>query len=725
MKRRIYFFFLIIALLLSSSISTHAREQYVKAFSLNYSSSKLASRYNCNLCHGKVMEELNRYGEDIDSILKTKDVSVDALKYALGWCEPLDSDKDGFSNIMEITLNTNPGNPKDFPSLDLFEGVFKLTAPLSTPRYLHTVTLLSDGRVLAAGGSREGYDIEDSAEVFDPETNTWSSTGKMKEKRWCHTATLLLDGRVLIIGGCDGAKKSDRVLSTAELYDPKTGKFTYTGSLNIARQYHTATLLKDGRVLIAGGGDSASLADTRGIKSAEIYDPNTGKFTLTGTLVVPRQYHRATLLANGKVLITGGSTFSTTSSIPIVEIYDPEKGKFSVIKPMNQRRVAHAATLLSDGRVLIAGGSFPRFQDPQRSAEIYDHEKGEFILTGNMLDPMLDFDGILLDDGKVLLPGGARQGPMFKSGAEIYDPKAGKFTFTAPMSETRDVFNPVKLKDGRVIICGGVGSRYKFLSLSEVYVPGPLSQAEGIRRSLEFGVGSKIVKNIEEIILSIKDKKYEVALERFEKGVLGKINDEEINPKLNLFSKTLTKLAKGNKLPEVFIDAKPKEGKIPLKINFTAKASDPDGSIVSYIWDFGDGVSSTLQDVEHTFTCKGEYNVKLRAIDDWGDNSSASLTVKAKSEKPGISFKCDVMPILNARCVGCHGARGGLSVTSYADIIKGGRNGSSVIPGKPEESLLIKYIVDPVLRMPPRGEGVPKEELTILKEWIKQGAKEN
>ena len=179
----------------------------------------------------------------------------------------------------------------------------------------------------------------------------------MTQPRALHTATLLQDGKVLLAGG--GAMDA---LGTAELYDPATGTFTETGSLTTGRGMHTATLLTDGRVLIVGGigGEfdvSGSSDSSKPLPTAELYDPATGTFTETGELNTARWMHSSTLLQDGRVLIVGGASADMQTQLTAVEVYDPATGTFTEAGDIPVPYALHSALLLPDGRVLLAGGA--------------------------------------------------------------------------------------------------------------------------------------------------------------------------------------------------------------------------------------------------------------------------------------------------------------------------------------------------------------------------------
>jgi hypothetical protein len=259
------------------------------------------------------------------------------------------------------------------PGLPIGSFGASFTNPVGRNDY--TVTLLKDGRVLIVGGVNFGEDRPvgrlTTAQIWDPHTGKFATTGSLNEPRTDHTATLLKDGRVLIVGGADLIDGIDNQRS-AELYDPSTGTFSITGSMSWGRAYHTATLLPSGKVLIAGGYGGGTLP----VASAEIYDPSTGTFSPTGRMSVPRDRHTATLLPNGKVLVAGGVD-EESNALASAELYDPATGRFTpTAEPMNVGRYGAAATTFSDpthpgsSYVLIVGGRDASGQALD-SAEVY------------------------------------------------------------------------------------------------------------------------------------------------------------------------------------------------------------------------------------------------------------------------------------------------------------------------------------------------------------------
>jgi hypothetical protein len=231
---------------------------------------------------------------------------------------------------------------------------------MSTARYWLTATLLPNGKVLVAGGAGAGGFLS-SAELYDPASGNWTSTGSMTAPRFQQTATLLANGKVLVAGGYDG---SANVISSAELYDPASGTWTNAGSMSTPRLSHTATLLPNGEVLVAGGEDTNHVP----LASSELYEPAGGIWTNTGLMSTTRAEHTATLLPNGKVLVAGGVGAGVSST---AELYDPANGTWTNTGSMSTPRDTATATLLSNGKVLVAGGFGPT-NNFLGTAELFD-----------------------------------------------------------------------------------------------------------------------------------------------------------------------------------------------------------------------------------------------------------------------------------------------------------------------------------------------------------------
>ena len=333
--------------------------------------------------------------------------------------------------------------------------IFARTGPMTPVTNGPSVTLL-DGRVLIVGGmvpQSNGVKVKtNAAEIYDPGTDKFAPTGSMADARTGHTATLLKDGRVLVVGGADLSDGIDN-LATAEIYDPTTRKFTRTGSMAHGRAAHTATLLADGRVLVTGGFGGG----TNSLSSAEIYDPSNGTFSLTGSMAVTREHHTATLLPNGRVLVAGGLDDGATSANPGVvasaDLFDPTTGTFSPTGSMTTPRAQHTATLLASGLVLIVGGEGADQATPLATAEVYNPATGRFSSGGSMLVARRNQTATLMKDGLLLIAGGDGL-----TTSEIYTPSTGTFGFKTAMLGQVSAAAP--LQDGRVLLTGETPQLY-------------------------------------------------------------------------------------------------------------------------------------------------------------------------------------------------------------------------------------------------------------------------
>ena len=312
-----------------------------------------------------------------------------------------------------------------------------------------------------------------------PASGTWRNTGAMIAARAQHTATLLPDGRVLIAGGVDSSNdETKHALASAELYDPKTGRWTATGSMSWPRAFHTATLLKNGTVLVAGGYCTGltvkpcpPVIDPDGaIAAAELYDSKTGRWTATGAMTTTRFLQTATLLPDGRVLVAGAE-HAPNEIFATAEIYDPASGKWTATSSMRTGRTQQFAVGLGDGRVLIAGGIGP----PSPSAELYDARTGTWAATGSPISGRAQGGtSALLADRKVLIAGGDGGGDRMLATAELYNPATGIWTATGTMSGPRVESTFAVLRDGRVFVAGGFavpGGPDPPLATAEVFDP--------------------------------------------------------------------------------------------------------------------------------------------------------------------------------------------------------------------------------------------------------------
>jgi hypothetical protein len=316
-------------------------------------------------------------------------------------------------------------------------------------RAAHTASTLPDGRVLISGGfGREGV-THASAELYDHVSRSFTATRPLTEPRQSHTATLLANGRVLIAGGF-GAEGASR--DTAEIYDPIDGTFKPTGALQVARGGHVAVPLRSGEVLLVGGVGR----DWTFLTSAELYDPDLGTFVVTGNMSEPREQHSATLLDDGTVLVAGGhhGRQPHATVLASAELYDPATRTFRGVGAMRERRHKHDATLLSDGRLLISGGADERdAEGAYDSSELYDPASSAFGAAGVMQLTRYKHAGtsIRLPDGRVLVGGGSDR-------AELYRPESDQFALVGGDARMPGLFSAAAaLPSGAVILTGGYG----------------------------------------------------------------------------------------------------------------------------------------------------------------------------------------------------------------------------------------------------------------------------
>ncbi|HEX8703142.1 MAG TPA: kelch repeat-containing protein [Myxococcaceae bacterium] len=389
----------------------------------------------------------------------------------------------------------------------------------------HTTTLLADGRIFVAGGLRDTSEnpsvVESTrlAEVYEPATGQWSITALMHQSRYGHTATLLSDGRVLVAGGY--AEKG--VLSSVEIYDPVADTWTEGQTMSSPRGSHTATLLKSGEVLVVGG---VSCAPEH---AAELYAPDTDTWTTVGRPGNARAFHTASLLPDGKVLVVGGVDLSGggstllhvtvpawgsplklfTTFLKSAELFDPGKETWTRVGAvMNHARAGHTTTVLSDGKVIVVGGYEPQQlshsvdmtmidmqaagADPLASAELYEPDKGVWSSRAPMARGRAFHTATLLPSGKLLVTAGNTAEPVTGGGTklrstgstELYEPARDGWSSASVLPQPRVLHTATLLPGGRVLVMGGYniedpGKTGAFLTSSMFLEPVPRSWFPG------------------------------------------------------------------------------------------------------------------------------------------------------------------------------------------------------------------------------------------------------
>jgi Putative Ig domain/Galactose oxidase, central domain len=359
---------------------------------------------------------------------------------------PLTSTNSGEQFYVVITDNYNRSVTSNTATLTVkgTAGTFVSTGTTTIARSVPTATLLHIGQVLVVGG-RSGNNVLQSAELYDPSTASFTATGSLNTARVGHSATLLQNGQVLIAGGYS-VYPGLPTIASAELYDPSTGIFTPTGSLSVSRTGHSATLLANGKVLIASGSHTSDGYTWANIASAELYDPIAGTFSATGSLNHAGE-GGGVLLGNGHVLFAGGYN-STDGVFAFAELYDPSAGTFSLTGSLITARMDNSATLLQNGQVLIAGGMTGN-NDGVVSAELYDPSSGTFTATGSIVNLAVPMPtATLLNSGQVFIDLGT------DANSEIYDPASGAFITNSSPNPNDQSGVDTLLNNGKVLLLG-------------------------------------------------------------------------------------------------------------------------------------------------------------------------------------------------------------------------------------------------------------------------------
>lgn len=281
--------------------------------------------------------------------------------------------------------------------------------------------------------------------------NTFTSTGSMVTARNVASATRLPNGQVLVSGGIDSTYTE---ISSAELYDPATGMWTATGSM-VTPSLPTTTLLQNGQVLAAAGNINNA--------TAELYDPATGMWTATGSLAAGRQSQSAVLLPNGQVLVSGG--IGGMGALATAELYDPATGVWTATGSMATAG-ERQTILLPNGKVIVIGGFGGT--GSLDTAELYDPVTGVWTPTGSMASAREQYAATLLPNGQVLVSGGESGGGV-AAPSELYDPSTGVWSITGSLATGRNGSTATLLSSGKVLVSGGTDTSGSILSSAELY----------------------------------------------------------------------------------------------------------------------------------------------------------------------------------------------------------------------------------------------------------------
>jgi hypothetical protein len=356
------------------------------------------------------------------------------------------------------------GGGRQYPVL--VDPSWTTTMIMNNARYEHTTTVLSDGRVLVAGGEQSNGVSHAGTELYDPGTATFASTAPLITPRGFHTATRLANGNVLVAGGRNGTV----AVATAEVYNPNipAGMWTETmGPMSGPRQFHTASMIEGGRVLIAGGFGTGPL------KTAEVYDPASGMWAPTSPMNVTRHFHTASELANGKILVVGGILAAGASNT--AEVYDPIAGTWTPTGNLAVPHRSHTASVLPDGKVIVVAGALSA--DPTTITpvvEMYDPVQNQWTdIDAADLGTARSFHrATVLPSGKLLVAGGSG-GVATLDTAEIYDPVQGVWSAVANMNAARQQHATSLLLNGTVLVTGGRVASATALNSAELFLLSP------------------------------------------------------------------------------------------------------------------------------------------------------------------------------------------------------------------------------------------------------------
>jgi N-acetylneuraminic acid mutarotase len=358
------------------------------------------------------------------------------------------------------------GSPSSLSSAELYDPAtnsWSPAAPAIYPRKAHAAALLPSGKVMVMGGYTDyfpmgGSPYEGAVEVYDPASNTWTDRAPLLTARQFHTATVLASGIVLVAGGYGAAG----VLAAVETYDPASNTWSSIPSLGTARGAATATLLPSGKVLVVGG-----LGAAGALSPGELYDPALSAWSGVSNPLPGRFGHTATLLSSGQVLVATGAV--TGGVVALAERYDDGGDAWAPTNALNSARYAQTVTQLVSGKVLIAGGS-NNANVPSAGAELYDSTTSSFTVVSSLFTARSGQTATLLLSGKVLVVGGKDANGNYLASAELFNPFSNSWQQAAPLNTPRSLHTATLLPSGQVLVVAGFNPSGRLKS-AEVYDP--------------------------------------------------------------------------------------------------------------------------------------------------------------------------------------------------------------------------------------------------------------
>jgi N-acetylneuraminic acid mutarotase/PKD repeat protein len=450
-------------------------------------------------------------------------------------------------------------------------------------------------------------------------SGTWTTVGSMAGTRAEGAATVLPNGKVLVAGGENDDSNSRTLIPFSELYDPSTQTWSQSGNLNVPREFYpknSLVLLANGKALLPGGTDLGDNA----YSTAELYDYTTGTWSNTGSLNQARRMHVTVLLSDGRVLVAGGVDGPQGSNLASAELYDPSTGTWSNTGSLNTARQEGVGILLPNGKVLITGGDAGSCSCPTSSAELYDPSTGTWSNAASMpYTSSLAHSLTLLQNGKVLLAGG-RNLNGFLATAAIYDPATDTWTSTPSMLESRGDHSAALLQDGKVIVVAGANNGGT-LNTTEIY--DPVANSWSMGSSLQ------------------QARAYHVMVTLPDNTLLASGGNQQFSPLTALASAELYSPSPFNiTLPNVTLN----EG-----ATYTATGSFTDTNPNATSWtatiDYGDGsgsqpltLSGTNFSLSHVYKDNGTYTVTVSVTDNQGATGTGTATVTVNNVPPTVGI---------------------------------------------------------------------------------------